>query len=174
MSSPGAVVGSIVVTAHDQAAVRQAVSSAALSRRLLLTASIVLPVALLASVFAVAGGDRWALLMLGVVGALSVLFLVLVVAARVLSSRNAARAFPVGAAVGIEVDDEGIAFTGPTSSARVLWPAISGLSRAGGALRLSGVDRSPALFFPGRLLDDAQLEAVVARISARQTRQGSA
>ncbi|MBO9626561.1 MAG: hypothetical protein J7484_09330 [Microbacterium sp.] len=167
MSTPhGPIAGSIVVTAHDQAALRQAVSAATLSRRLLLTGAIVLPVVLIASVFAVAGGDPLALLMLGVVGVLCVLFLVLVVAARVVSARSVVRAYPIGAAAGISVDDDGIGFSGPASSALMRWPAIAGFTRVGGALRLSGIGRAPALFLPGRLLDDADVEAVAARIAA--------
>ena len=169
-TSSEAITGSIVVTTDDQAAVRQAVAAAALSRRLLLTGSIVLPVVLVASAVAAAGGDPPALLLLGVVGALSVLFLVLVVVARVVSGRGAVRAFPVGAAVGIAVDEDGIGFTGPTSSAHLRWPAISEITRVGGALRLGGTDRASALFFPGRLLDDADLAAIAARIATARAR----
>ncbi|WP_217182796.1 hypothetical protein [Streptomyces sp. AC495_CC817] len=165
MTSPALrITRSIVVTPHDQVAVRHAVSAAALSRRLVLTGAIVLPIALVLAVLAVAGGDPLAFLLLGVVLALSVLFLVLVVVARIVSGRGAARAFPVGSEVGIAVDDDGIGITGPTSSARVEWSAVAEVARVGGALRLSGVDRSPALFLPGRLLDDAHLAAIAVRI----------
>jgi hypothetical protein len=161
----------ITITATDQRAVRQALNVALLSIPLRITAAIVLPAGLVVGIIAVNSGDAIGFALFGALAALTFLFLALLVTVRVTSSAAVSRAIPPGSALTITGDVEGLLFAAPGGETRLRWSALSEVSRVRDALKLvlRPKSRTSVLYYPGRLLTDADLATITERISAVAT-----
>jgi hypothetical protein len=162
---------SITITAADHRAVRQALTAAFLSIPLRVTAATVLPFGLVAGIIASSAGDPVGLVLFGAFAALTLLFLVLLVTVGVTSRTAVSRAVPVGSALRITGDVEGIVLAAPGGETWLRWSALSEVSRAKDAVRvvLRPESRTSVLYYPGRLFTEADLAVVAKQISAVAT-----
>ncbi|AQA22324.1 hypothetical protein BTZ20_0154 [Rhodococcus sp. MTM3W5.2] len=163
---------SITIDAADKAVVRRAFVDAAVSRRLRITGTIALPIALVVGIVSAVSGRPIGVFAFGVIAALMLLLVVFGVILRRVATKAVEDGMSVGSRLTVRIDADGLGLDGRFGSSRAPWDSLSSAVRMKDTIVFRNMAGKAAFFVPGRALDDTALALVENYIDRDRTRTG--